>query len=159
MSSLEKITHENLSLYQSQILEVERLSFPSPWNAGAFEAECKKSISHLWALTADHCLWGYICFWMFVDEIQLVNIAVHPLKRGKGYARALLTKMFEISFAQGIKHIWLEVRPSNQAAKNLYSQFGFSEVGRRPRYYIETQEDAIIMALELKTEINNRIEI
>ena len=43
---------------------------------------------------------------------------------------------------------WLEVRPSNNAARSLYESFGFEEVGRRRRYYDDTQEDAILLALE-----------
>ena len=159
MCNLERITHNNLSIYQSQILEVERLSFPSPWSPDAFEAEVQKSISHLWAVTANEHLWGYLCFWMFPNEIQLVNIAIHPHKRGKGYAQTLLAKMFEISHSKGINHIWLEVRPSNQAAKNLYTKFGFYEVSRRPKYYMDNQEDAIIMALELQAIKNNRLHL
>lgn len=153
MNRLEKITVENLLAYQARILEIERLSFPSPWSVIAFEAEVKKNISHLWALIIDNVLFGYICFWMIDDEIQLVNIAVHPLKRREGHATTLLKKMFEISLSQGIKYVWLEVRPSNHAAKNLYSKFGFYEIGRRPKYYVETQEDALLMALEFEKPI------
>jgi len=143
------ITEKNFPIFQSQILEIERLSFQSPWSSGAFVAETKKSISNLWGLTTGKSIWGYICFWMLIDEIQLANIAVHPLQRGQGYAQTLLTKMLEISMSHNIKNIWLEVRPSNQAAKYLYCKFGFYEVGRRPRYYSDTKEDAIVMALEL----------
>jgi len=155
VSHLEKITHENLLIYLTQILEIERLSFPSPWNANAFKAEAQKKVSHLWALIIDHELLGYICFWVFMDEIQLVNLAIHPFKRREGYAKTLLSKMFDVSLSRGIQYIWLEVRPSNHPAKSLYSKYGFCEIGRRPNYYTETQEDAIVMALELKTQIDN----
>jgi ribosomal-protein-alanine N-acetyltransferase len=49
---------------------------------------------------------------------------------------------------QGAKVAWLEVRPSNAAARTLYASFGFKEVGRRPGYYDDTKEDAILLALE-----------
>jgi ribosomal-protein-alanine N-acetyltransferase len=144
-------------MYQAQILEIERLSFPSPWNAGAFEAELNKPVSNLWVIISNKCLWGYICFWMLIDEIQLVNIAVHPFKRGQGYGQALLNKMLELGNVHGIEYVWLEVRPSNRAAKNLYSKLGFCEIGSRPRYYMDTHEDAIIMALEPKRKSENGV--
>lgn len=147
MSHLVKITQKNFLIYQAQILEIERRSFPTPWSVNAFVAEIRKPISNLWALTIDKILWGYMCFWMFDREIQLVNIAVHPLKRGQHHGQSLLEKMLEIGIQHGIHYIWLEVRPSNQAAKNLYYKFGFREIGRRPRYYPDTNEDAIVMAL------------
>ena len=61
----------------------------------------------------------------------------------------LLTRIIETGVSKGLKSVWLEVRPSNTAARSLYSKFGFQEVGRRPRYYRETNEDALIMYLEL----------
>ena len=152
MSHLVKVTKENFLIYQKQILDIERLSFPSPWKLNAFIAEIKKPISHIWAITAEKSLWGYICFWMFDSEIQILNIAVHPLKRGQNFGWTLLAKMLEISDSNDIRYIWLEVRPSNRPARKMYQKIGFQEVGRRPGYYPDTNEEAIIMALELSRQ-------
>jgi [ribosomal protein S18]-alanine N-acetyltransferase len=154
MNHLLKISPEDFPIYAEQILEIENCSFPSPWSINAFKGEIKKSISHLWALISDKHLIGYICFWMFDNEIQVINFAVHPTNRRQRLGQFLLTRMIETGVSKGLKSIWLEVRPSNLAARSLYSKVGFHEVGRRPRYYRETNEDALIMTLELSKQKN-----
>jgi ribosomal-protein-alanine N-acetyltransferase len=144
-----KISPQDLPVYAQQILEIENCSFPSPWGINAFKGELEKSISHLWALIADKDLVGYICFWMFDNEIQVLNLAIHPTNRRQHFGQFLLTRIIETGVSKGLKSVWLEVRPSNTAARSLYSKFGFQEIGRRPRYYRETNEDALIMYLEL----------
>ena len=149
MSCLVKIGLDNFHDYRNQILEIENLSFQTPWTISSFSAELDKRVSQLWALTAEKTLLGYICFWMFNDEIQLVNIAVHPQKRGNGLGQQLLSNLIEMSSSKGIRNIWLEVRPSNFIARSLYQKMGFLEIGRRPKYYSDSNEDAIIMNLEV----------
>jgi len=149
MISLVKINHENYHLYIERIHEIENLSFSSPWSLHAFLEEIQNPISHLWSVMEDKTLIGQICFWMFDREIQVIKLAVHPKKRKRGLGHYLLTKMIEDCISKGIPNIWLEVRRSNLAAKSLYHKFGFEAVGCRPRYYTDTNEDAIIMALTL----------
>jgi len=149
VNRLVKIGTENCQTYLEQVIEIEKLSFQSPWSINTFESEIKNPISHLWALATDNTLLGYVCFWMFDSDIQLINIAVHPNKRGQRLGQLLLNKIIRTSITHGMQNIWLEVRPSNLAAKRLYRKFGFQEVGRRPRYYTDTNEDAILMILEL----------
>jgi ribosomal-protein-alanine N-acetyltransferase len=157
MTSIVAITTENYEIYLNRILEIESLSFPSPWSPKAFKGEIKNPISHLWALKVDEVLSGYICFWLYDSEIQLINLAVHPHKRGKGFAHYLLTKMIEAGISKGKQYIWLEVRPSNRTALRLYAKLGFEAVNRRPRYYADTNEDAIIMALTLSANAGYRL--
>ena len=149
MISLVEITKENFHRFQSDILEIERVSFPSPWSLGAFRDEVNRTVSHLWALISDEKFTGYICFWAVADEIHLLNLAVHPKKRRKGFGRYLLTSMIKAGIAKGVRKAWLEVRPSNSMARTLYLKAGFKETDRTPRYYKDTNEDAIIMALTL----------
>ena len=99
-----------------EIGKIEKLSFSSSWSIKAFEAEIKKTNSRLWAIMEDDVLSGYICFWMFDSEVQLINIGVHPQKRGRGLGQYMLTKMIEECVSKGIQYIWLEVRPSNTVA-------------------------------------------
>ena len=152
MISLITVTDDNFLTFQDDILYIEKNSFPSPWDLDAFSREIDRSISHLWALTVNDVLAGYICFWIFADEIHLMNVAVHKAWRGKGFGRRLLSKLIEVGTTEGAETAWLEVRPSNLAAQALYKKIGFKEVGRRPRYYTDTREDAIIMSMYLKGE-------
>ncbi|MBW1798223.1 MAG: ribosomal protein S18-alanine N-acetyltransferase [Deltaproteobacteria bacterium] len=149
MSSLVEVTGGNFPIFQLDILEIERNSFPSPWDLSSFLSEIDRSISHFWGLLIDEVLEGYICFWIFANEAHLMNIAVHPKWRGKGLGERLLCKMIEVGISEGAKTAWLEVRPSNLVARSLYEKAGFKEVGFRPRYYKEKNEDAIIMSLPL----------
>jgi len=149
VNHLVKIGTENCQAYLDQILEIEERAFRSPWSIKAFKSEIKNPASNLWALTSGNTLLGYVCFWMFDSEIQIINIAVHPDKRGQHLGCHLLMEIIETSISHGMRNIWLEVRPSNLAAKRLYRKFGFQEVGCRPRYYTDTNEDAILMALDL----------
>jgi ribosomal-protein-alanine N-acetyltransferase len=87
-----------------------------------------------------------------------LDIAVHPLKRHTGLGRLLMRKIFELGAAAKVKAVWLEVRPSNEMAGRLYESLGFKEVGRRPGYYRDTNEEAIVMRLNLTEEEKQRAE-
>ena len=158
MISLVDITAQNVSRFLDDILEIERSSFPSPWSSKAFRQETDRRVSHLWALRAEGVFLGYICFWMFSGEIHLMNIAVHPKKRGNGFGSHLLAKMIETGRSEGADKAWLEVRPSNIMARVLYKKIGFKETGRSPRYYDDTNEDAIVMSMPLLPNRVNRLE-
>lgn len=149
MTSLVSLTAQNMGVYLEGILEIEDLSFPSPWSRNAFIQEIKNPVSHLWVLHEDDSVSGYMVFWMFDSEIQVVDIAVHPGKRGRGFGHLLLRRMIDLGVSKGIRYAWLEVRTSNLAARNLYEKLGFEKVGSRPRYYRDTNEDAIVMGLVL----------
>ncbi|MDY7038887.1 MAG: ribosomal protein S18-alanine N-acetyltransferase [Thermodesulfobacteriota bacterium] len=149
MIAIIDITIKNEYIYLESILEIENLSFPSPWSLQLFKEEINNPITSLWALMTDEALSGYICFWMFDSDIQLINIAIHPNRRGQGLGHYLITEMIESVSSKGINSIWLDVRPSNLAARKLYKKVGFEEISRKARYYKDTAEDAITMTLTL----------
>ncbi|MGA7577956.1 MAG: ribosomal protein S18-alanine N-acetyltransferase [Desulfobaccales bacterium] len=138
------------------VFAIEKESFPTPWSRWTFLAELNQSLGHF--LVAGPSpplpweLWGYIVFWLVADEMHLLNLAVHPEKRRRGVARFLLQEALRRSRTLGAKAAWLEVRPSNIPALALYASFGFREVGRRPGYYQDTREDAILLVLEWEEE-------
>lgn len=78
-----------------------------------------------------------------------MNLAVHPKARGRGIAKDLLRDTIEQAKAWGALRVLLEVRASNRVAQALYFSEGFRTVGRRPRYYTDTGEDALLMELQL----------
>ncbi len=150
MSALVRITAQNLFTHLTDILNIERASFPSPWGRESFEHEVRNPISRFWGIFSGTILVAYICFWVAAGEIHLMNIAVHPEMRKGGLGRLLMEKLIQAGAEEDVRKIWLEVRPSNHAARALYSGMGFTEVGLRRRYYADTGEDAIVMALTLK---------
>jgi ribosomal-protein-alanine N-acetyltransferase len=149
MTSLNRVTLENQEFYLERILEIETLSFSAPWSLNGFLQELENPFSHLWALVSDGVLLGYLCFWMVHEEMQLLDLAVHPRYRGQGNGGFLLAKMMDHAASQEISRIWLEVRASGSAARKLYEKFGFVESGRRRDYYADPREDAVIMSLSL----------
>ncbi len=147
---------DDFPVYADQILDIEKSSFPVPWSLKAFEGELQNSISNLWALILDKKLVAYICFWMFDEEIHLLNIAVHPEYRCRGYGKYLIDHLIRIGAENSISSIWLEVRPSNRPALNMYLQSGFVQVGSRKHYYSDSGEDALIMELSLAGQIPDK---
>jgi [ribosomal protein S18]-alanine N-acetyltransferase len=154
--SILAITPENVASLLPAILEIERVSFISPWSGDAFLQEVRNPASCFWSIFVEGGLAGYICFWIVDREIQLLNVAVHPAKRGRGLARCLLREMIRTGVSRGMKQVWLEVRPSNRGARSLYEKIGFEAVGRRRRYYRDTDEDAILMSLNLQAVQTDR---
>ncbi len=132
---------------------IEQLSFPTPWSRWAFMTELGNPLSRFLVAgpqaTDSREVWGYIIFWVAAQEMHLLNLAVHPRRRGKGIARALLTEGLRRAREEGAATAWLEVRPSNAAARGLYESFGFMEVGARPKYYQDNQEDALVLFLAM----------
>jgi len=132
------------------VWEIEKLSYPSPWSLWCFLAEYANSRSTILIAGPPSPepweTWGFTIFWVVADEMHLLNLAVHPAHRRQGISRALLTTALEQARGQGAGVVWLEVRPSNQAALSLYQSFGFEEVGIRRNYYTDNGEDALIYA-------------
>jgi len=74
-------------------------------------------------------------------ESEILNLAVRPEWRRQGAARELIRSLA----AEVRGELFLEVRESNEAARNLYKSMGFKEVNRRPEYYDFPPEAAIVM--------------
>ena len=137
-----------------QVLAIERVTFPFPWGRKAFETELENPnarnivVKEKRADGADSVV-GYVCFWLVVDEIHIMNIAVLPEYRRQGIGAKLLQEVLSEGRQQQCKVATLEARPSNRPAILFYEKFGFKVVGRRRGYYSETGEDALIMSRNL----------
>ena len=130
------------------VLEVDRLSFPSPWTRAMYEEELRQpETSFVLVLrTADAPVAGYCSYRLVADELQINNVAVRPECRRLGAGRALVEAVLEHGRAAGARTALLEVRASNVAAQRLYASLGFVQVGVRPRYYAHPEEDALVLA-------------
>jgi [ribosomal protein S18]-alanine N-acetyltransferase len=133
-----------------EVLEIERLSFKTPWSRAAFRYEIVQNrVARCVVVRAEARLAGYLCLWEIGHEIHITNLAVHPHRRGQGLARALLQATLEDGRTRGVTLAFLEVRPSNVEALGLYESLGFSVIGRRKGYYFDTGEDALVMETRL----------
>ncbi|HEX6853576.1 MAG TPA: ribosomal protein S18-alanine N-acetyltransferase [Candidatus Polarisedimenticolaceae bacterium] len=133
------------------VLAIERAAFPSPWAREHFLHEIRGNPNaYNPVVRASGRVVAYACTWIVEGTLEINNIAVEPSHRRRGHARALLARAIERAARLGCDRAILEVRPSNEGARRLYASFGFREVGRRPRYYEDNGEDAILMARVLR---------
>ena len=136
-----------------EILAIERASFPHPWSPEMFDEELNNRLCHIFVArertAAGIRVTGYVCFWLFLAEMHLLNLAIEPALRRRGIGAALLSRALDFARERGVKMVFLEVRRGNREARALYLRFGFREMGVRPRYY-EDGEDAIVMLLEVE---------
>jgi ribosomal-protein-alanine N-acetyltransferase len=135
-----------------EVIVIDRLSFPVAWPERSYRYELTENPAAYLLVAERHAsprsrLVGYIGLWLLVDEAHISTIAVHPTDRGQGIGRALLLAGLEWAARKGAELATLEVRASNEAARRLYRKHGFEVVGRRPGYYKDNQEDAVLMTL------------
>jgi len=83
------------------------------------------------------------------EEAEILDIAVPARHRRKGCARFLLKNFLRLAHDRGIRELFLEVRESNAAALALYRELGFESTGRRPNYYRDPAEVALLLRLKL----------
>lgn len=135
-----------------EIAQIERQCFSMPWSESALEEELfNPQASFIVAQRADGAVLGYAGLHVAADEGYIDNIAVREDYRRQGIADDLLDVFVRFG-AANLAFLTLEVRPSNQAAIDLYFKHGFAQVGRRKDYYENPREDAIIMTLEFGEE-------
>ena len=130
--------------------QVEKACFAMPWSRESFWREAANE-NTLYLLAVDEeapqkeQVIGYVGCWISFGEGQITNVAVVPPCRRQQVGRRMLERLITMVKERGVTALTLEVRPSNLPALSLYRQFGFREAGRRPRYYQDNGEDAIIM--------------
>lgn len=128
------------------VLEIERLSFSSPWPAYAFEQELTANrLAHYVVARSPERLVGFAGVWLMADEAHITTFGVHPDHRRRGVGRRLLLRLSEMAIGLRATCMTLEVRASNLAAQALYRSFGFEVSGRRIAYYSDDGEDALVM--------------
>ena len=127
------------------ILDMENLSFLSPSSSREMESELVNEVSRFFVARHDGVICGYIIFWLVLDEVHLISIAVHPEYRRRKIASKLFQFMLDC-VKPGPKSVYLEVRSSNEDALDFYRKMGFEETGLRKKYYPDG-EDAVLMKL------------
>ncbi len=129
---------------------IDRMSFSLPWPEHSFQYEVSENRAArcFVAETEDRLVAAMIVSWIIVDELHIATIATHPQHRRQGIGEQILREALIDGKNAGAKLAFLEVREANQAAQAMYHKFGFVVTGRRPRYYRDNGEDAILMTLE-----------
>jgi [ribosomal protein S18]-alanine N-acetyltransferase len=144
-----------------KVLEIDQLSFSLPWPKSTFRFELvENELSRCWVGELERLfkpveVVSMAVVWMVVNDAHIATIAVHPAFRRLGIAKQMMAHIIQAAEDEKMDSVTLEVRVSNEAAQNLYAQFGFKVVGKRPRYYRDTNEDALIMTKEFDMEKGN----
>jgi ribosomal-protein-alanine N-acetyltransferase len=128
-----------------QVIAIERRAFTTPWSLAMFVLELSKPAGVCLAAVPEPGgrLLGYLVCSRYDTVWHLMNIAVDPERRRAGVGRALLEEMIQRAGSE--QPFTLEVRESNLAAITLYQRMHFHSAGKRPRYYRDNGEDALIM--------------
>lgn len=125
------------------VAALEERIFLEPWSAATLAAEAAGSDRRYLVAEAGGAVAGYGGLMVVGDEAHVMNLAVAPEHRGRGLGTRLLLGLVEAALDAGVRHLTLEVRVSNEAARSLYRRFGFEPAGVRPGYY--RGEDALVM--------------
>jgi [ribosomal protein S18]-alanine N-acetyltransferase len=143
-----------------QIVEIERLSFDSPWSRDSFLRELSLPFSRttiaVTANDAPEAVMGYLCRWLVADECHILNVAVHPTARRTGIGARLMEDAIAEAKREKAHLVTLEVRRSNVPARSLYRKLGFEDRRLRKNYY-GVGEDAIVMELLLVRHKSNKV--
>ena len=132
----------------SQVAELEALCFSDPWSEKSVASELTNPLSCWLVAVEDDRLAGYVGSQTVMEETDMMNVAVHPDFRRRGIAEDLVVALIEELKKRQSHCLTLEVRASNEPAKNLYEKLGFNQIGRRLKYYRNPREDALILRKE-----------
>lgn len=131
-----------------QVAQLEAVCFSAPWSEGSVRSELTNPLS-LWLVALEeNRVVGYVGSQSVLGESDMMNLAVMPEYRGQGIATELVCRLISQLSAKGNYCLTLEVRISNMPAIMLYEKLGFTQVGKRPNYYSDPKEDALILRKE-----------
>lgn len=133
------------------VMEVERAAYEHPWTEAIFR-DC---------LRVGYCCWlaedaagpaAHLMLSVGAGEAHLLNLCVAPWHERRGLGRRMLRQAVLLAREHGATRMFLEVRPSNERALELYRRNGFTTIGVRRGYYPCSgggREDAVVLALAL----------
>ena len=132
-----------------EVVEIDRGSFTLPWTERSYKYEVQEnSAARCWVTMVDGRVASMLVLWLIVNEAHIATIATHPQFRRRGFAKQILIKSLVSAREEGALKSLLEVRARHVVAQKIYCDIGFVEVGRRPMYYRDNGEYAVLMTME-----------
>lgn len=133
-----------------EVVGIEASVYDFPWTAGIFR-DCLRVGYCCVVLEGNAALRGYAVMSVAASEAHLLNICIHPDWQRCGLGRELLGWLMAEAKLAGAERMFLEVRPSNDAALALYQTEGFRRIGTRRAYYRAAigREDAAVLERRL----------
>ena len=137
------------------VMAIENMIYTHPWTRGNF-TDSLAAHSHGFVLEQHGVIVGYAVLMTGAGEAHLLNLSIAAAWQRRGLGRELLCRVINVARDLKVSQLFLEVRASNVAARALYSQSDFREIGVRRGYYpahgtVDGREDAIVLAYELTT--------
>lgn len=126
------------------VLSIEQQCQPDPWSEAMLLAELEHPCATVDLCEGKGSVVGFLCSWLISGELSILNLATAPQQQRQGIAARLLQHCLQRAQSAGLERAWLEVRAGNRPAIALYQRFGFTEAGRRKKYYADG-EDALVM--------------
>lgn len=135
------------------VVESETLSLKNPWSKRIF-TDCLRAGYECWVLATRDRIVAHGVLSVGVEEAHVLTLCVHPEFRRQGYGRRMLRHLLDKGARKDARVCFLEVRPSNAEARQLYVSMGFVQVGERRQYYPADageahREDALILSCPL----------
>lgn len=132
------------------LIKIERAAYPYPWTLGNFR-DCLDSGYSTWVGEIEGELASYWVMMLAVGEGHILNCCIAPAWQSRGFGYSLMQHLIDVARRHVTEILYLEVRPSNTRAVNLYQRLGFDSIGLRRNYYPADQgrEDALVMRLTL----------
>ena len=127
------------------IARLEEEIFPDPWSWRSVSDLITTEGAMCFTASDNGRVVAYVIGRIIPPEGEIYRVAVAPEYRRRGVAYRLLDYAMKTSRGDGLETAFLEVRSMNTAAINLYSAYGFKDIGRRKGYYHNPTDDAIIM--------------
>lgn len=119
------------------------------WSKESYEKLCKLEGFLAFVNETAKCITGFVVGRQVADEGEILNLVVRRENRRRGEGHALLSAVLEQLHRRGVNKLFLEVRESNEAGIAFYEKMGFAKTGRRPGYYREPEEAALLMEKKL----------
>ena len=129
----------------SEVTRIETAAFSTPWSEATFRSLLDRPGVELWVAEWGGQLAAYAILWRVLDEGELANVAVRQDLRGLGIGSGLLSRILKVAQESGVRSLYLEVRESNELARQMYARRGFHEIGVRKGYYEGPREDARVL--------------
>lgn len=126
------------------LIELEATCFEYHWTHEQFLLGLEKDAFQVLGVRREGRLAAYMAFSLIADEMEILNLAVHPDFRRQGLGALLLDASFKTCRDNNIKKSFLDVKVSNVPALALYRKYGYKQIGVRKKYYPDTKEDALL---------------
>ncbi len=126
--------------------EIEKLIFGTAWDSEVIKEKIESKKFKYWVYEVENSIKGYLGIQFLEEEIEILGIGVNPGSRRKKIASELMDELVNYFEKSNYKKIILEVRESNAVAQKLYRKYGFKQIGKRKKYYVD--EDAEVYLKE-----------